>query len=79
MEGPQEMEKPTNGVSQSTLLEEPTLVDLNTPQKMVSKLLPFIQPVPDQVNAEPSGHPLTPLSRLNNPPPLPTPHLVPED
>lgn len=43
MEGPQEMENPTNDVSQSALVEEPTLVDLNTPQKMVSNVLPFIQ------------------------------------
>ena len=43
MEGLQETEKTTNGVLQSTLVEEPTLVDLNTPQKMVGKLLPFIQ------------------------------------
>lgn len=43
MEGPQETEKNTNGVLQSTLVEEPTLVDLNTPQKTVGKLLPFIQ------------------------------------
>lgn len=43
MQGPQEMENPANGDSQSTLVEEPTLVDLDTPLKMVSKVLPFIQ------------------------------------
>ena len=43
MQGPQETEKTTGGVLQTSLVEEPTLVDLNTPQKMVGKLLPFIQ------------------------------------
>jgi hypothetical protein len=35
MEGPQEAVKTTNGVSQNTIVEEETLVDLSTPQKMV--------------------------------------------
>lgn len=43
MQGPQETEKITEEVSQTTLAQEPTLVDLNTPQKTVGKLLPFIQ------------------------------------
>jgi len=46
MEGPQETEKNPNGVLQSTLVEELTLVDLDTSQKMVSRFLPFIQPSP---------------------------------
>ncbi|KAG9313891.1 hypothetical protein JVU11DRAFT_4661 [Chiua virens] len=37
MQAPQEMEKTTDNGEESTLVEEPTLVDLDTPQKMVEQ------------------------------------------
>lgn len=79
MQGTQETEKTTNTVLESTLVQDTTLVDLGTPQKMVGKLLPFIQLVPDQDNAEPSGHRLTPLFRSNIPSQPPTLLLAQEE
>ena len=79
MQAPQETEKISNGAPQSFPPQEPTLVDLDTPLKMVGNISPFIQRCPDQDNAEPSGLRLTPLLRSNTPYQLPTPHPAPEE